>query len=374
MKTLFLIFSITLLLPSLLIGQGCDGLIAKAQTLIKDRHFDEAIVKIEAAKGCAKQADIDKLYADVFAGLKQQNIEAIAAQSKAVKAQAAIKVTLVALNKEKENAIAQKTIAEAAERRATAVLDKIYFYDDKLGLAYDKNSKDGRGTYGFIDKNLKTKIAFKYDEAKYFDYTGFAKVKRDTIEYLIDSLGTEYKLATNINQLLDTSITALDLSNKNLTSIPPSVFNHKQLKLLRLSNNNIETLSDSIAQLNKLLFLILDFNQIDSLPAELSQWASVQSLNLSGNQIEDIPVAFSQWKSIKSLDLNRNRIKKIPVELSQWKSIQSLNLSGNQLTSIPVELSQWTSIQSLNLSENQIDSIPPELEYVLKLNFKILTK
>ncbi len=67
-----------------------------------------------------------------------------------------------------KNALAQveieKQTAIAAEKKAKAVLDKIYFYDDKFGLAYQKNEW-GRPQYGFIDKNLKTNIEFIYDEA-----------------------------------------------------------------------------------------------------------------------------------------------------------------------------------------------------------------
>ena len=99
-------------------------------------------------------------------------------------------------------------------------LKKIDFAGGNYGLFYDKN----KNKYGFIDKELNTKIEFKYDEAKGFDgNTGFAKVKKENIPYLIDIFGIEYKLATDITQL-DSSILALDLSKQNLEIIPPSVF------------------------------------------------------------------------------------------------------------------------------------------------------
>ena len=46
-----------------------------------------------------------------------------------------------------------------------------------------------------------------------FDNTGFAKVKTGDTYYLVDTLGKEYKLATDINQL-DSSTLALDLRKK----------------------------------------------------------------------------------------------------------------------------------------------------------------
>jgi WD40 repeat protein len=87
MKTLFLILTITLLSPYFALAQGCQGLIGESQKLIKNRQFDDAIKKVEAAKGCATKEEIDKLYSDIFMGLKQQNKEAKAAQVKAEKAE-----------------------------------------------------------------------------------------------------------------------------------------------------------------------------------------------------------------------------------------------------------------------------------------------
>ncbi|NJN33360.1 MAG: WG repeat-containing protein [Saprospiraceae bacterium] len=131
------------------------------------------------------------------------------------------------------NAIQQKLKTESAKQKAQAVLDKIYFYKDRFGLAFDKNNY----SYRFIDKDLNTKIAFKYDEALPFDLTGFARVKMENTYFLIDTLGNKYPLATDINQL-DISITALDLRNKNLSEIPPSVFKQTQLKVLILYKTN----------------------------------------------------------------------------------------------------------------------------------------
>ena len=59
---------------------------------------------------------------------------------------------------QKQMANAKTEEAQAAEKKATAVLDKIYFYEDRFGLAYDKSEM----LHGFIDKDLNTKIGFQY--------------------------------------------------------------------------------------------------------------------------------------------------------------------------------------------------------------------
>lgn len=62
-----------------------------------------------------------------------------------------------------EKAEEQTKEANSANQKAQNVLDKIYFYIDKFGLAYDKDEEK----YGFIDKELNTKIAFAVLTANY---------------------------------------------------------------------------------------------------------------------------------------------------------------------------------------------------------------
>lgn len=204
----------------------------------KDK-YELALNKFNSARRCdpTKGEVIDAEINKVFAAINQQKVKAekaeqqakiekqvaLIAKEKAEKAEVATQIALGQVEKEKQTAI-------TAEKKATAVLDKIYFYDNKFGLAYSKDSS----RYGFIDKHLTKKIDFKYEEALSFDYLGFAKVKRDKIYYLIDTLGNEYKLATDENQL-DSTITALDLRNKNLETLPLSILKYPNLKILLFS-------------------------------------------------------------------------------------------------------------------------------------------
>jgi hypothetical protein len=202
-----------------------------------------------------------------------------------------------------------------------ALLDKIYFYDDKFGLAYDKNN----GSYGFIDKNLNTKIEYKYEEAFPFDWRGFAKVKKETIYYLIDTLGNEYKLATDIAQL-DSTITALDLGDKQLDSFPSVVLENTQLKVL-----------------------LLNSNQLDSLPTNFGQLKNVTTLNLSDNQLTSLPTNFGELKNVTTLNLSDNQLTSLPTNFGELKNVTTLNLSDNQLTSLPTNFGELKNLKTLRL-------------------------
>lgn len=187
--------------------------------------FQTAIEKYQALALCdpARRAYADQQILTVFKKIQALQTEAIQNAAKAK------------TNEKK---------AVKAKKVADAVLDKIYFYADEFGLAYNQLT----GQYGYIDKDLNTKIEYKYDEAFSFEEPGYAWVKRkveiqekDSSKYvdtyfLIDTLGKEYKLAYEIHQL-DSSITALDLRTASLDSMPDEVYKNKQLEILFIPKN-----------------------------------------------------------------------------------------------------------------------------------------
>ena len=247
-----------------------------------------------------------------------------------------------------------KKKAFAAEKKATAAIAKICFYKDRFGLAYDKE----KGLYGFIDKELNTKIDFKYKEASPFDETGFAKVQLEYIYYLIDTLGQEYKLATDVNHnQLDSSITALDLRNQYLKAIPSEVFEQKQLKVLLLGGNSI-AISDSIAELSALQYLELSVNYLNQIPESLSQLSALQTLDLGHNELKSLPESLSKLTALQTLDLTSNQLTSLPEHFGKLTALQTLDLTWNQLTSLPESFSQLTALQDLDLASNQLTSLP----------------
>jgi Leucine-rich repeat (LRR) protein len=332
---------ILMLIPSFSWAQQCRDyacVIAKVEKLIKQNQKDyKAILdNLDSAEGYpdSKAEEIRGLRRRVFVLIENEKNEAKRARDEAKKALAQVEIekqkaiaekryaqvaeakaknaqseTVIALNQikiERQTAIAEKTKAQAAEAKAKAVLDKIYFYDDKFRLAYDKDNKN----YGFIDKDLNIKIDFKYDEALPFDNTGFAKVKKRNAYYLIDTTGTiEYKLATDINQL-DSNITALDLRNKELTKIPPSVFQQIQLKVLLLGSNQLTSLPSEFAKLSNLTSLGLSSNRLTSLPSEFEKLTNLKTLDLANNKLTSLPSDFGKLTNLQSLDLSKNAIQK----------------------------------------------------------------
>ncbi|TRV14479.1 MAG: leucine-rich repeat domain-containing protein [Microcystis wesenbergii Mw_MB_S_20031200_S109] len=75
----------------------------------------------------------------------------------------------------------------------------------------------------------------------------------------------------------------LDLSNKNLTEIPPEIAQLTSLPRLDLGHNQIREIPEALAQLTSLQGLYLNNNQIRKIPGALAQLTSLRFLLLSNN-------------------------------------------------------------------------------------------
>ncbi len=172
-----------------------------------------------------------------------------------------------------------------------------------------------------------------------------------------------------IQQAKDERAGKLDLSNKNLTEIPPEIAHLTSLQILYLNNNQISEIPEALAHLTSLQYLHLSNNQISEIPEALTQLTSLQSLYLYNNQIREIPEALAQLTSLQHLYLNNNQISEIPEALAQLTSLQSLYLDHNQIREIPEALAQLTSLERLYLGHNQIREIPEALAHLTSLRY-----
>ncbi len=287
-------------------------------TLLQKKNYRSAVDKFFAARYCPDKPakdDLDDL-------IKKAQDQWVAALDQA--------------NKKTTAALAR---ADSALALANKIINALYFYKDSLALAY-KN-----GYYGFINKKGEIVIDYYYWEALPFDNTGYARVKKNNIAYLIDTKGVEYQLATELNQL-NSNILALDLSNKQLDSFPRAILEHPQLKVLLLSDN-----------------------QLDSLPAAFGNLAALQLLDLSSNRLTSVPVAFGELKNLKFLDLSFNQLTNIPEALGNLTSLEYLSLHVNELKNLPEALGNLNSLRFLYLSNNQLTNLPIGLKNLKQVQF-----
>ncbi len=104
-----------------------------------------------------------------------------------------------------------------------------------------------------------------------------------------------------------------------------------QACILDLSRKNLKTLPPGITSLTHLNTIILNKNKFTVFPEELLSLRSIVEIDLANNQIKEIPLGISNLKRLQVLDLSNNKITKLPEDSKYLNSIPSLNLIGNDI-------------------------------------------
>jgi len=131
------------------------------------------------------------------------------------------------------------------------------------------------------------------------------------------------------------NLNRLDLSNNQITKIPPEIGQLTHLKELILADNQITVIPPEIGQLTHLTFLCLDYNKITVIPQEIGQLTHLEHLYLSYNQITVIPPEIGQLSNLKTLTLYRNQITEIPPEIGLLTNLICIYIGHNKITEIP---------------------------------------
>jgi len=171
----------------------------------------------------------------------------------------------------------------------------------------------------------------------------FGKYKQMTmIEYMTtfsaETLINNFKLEYTVNELLN--LKKLSLPSRELTEIPPEIFDLTNLQDLSLNNNQITQVPKEIRRLTNLQELFLSNNKFIRVPPEISGMNSLQKLYLSSNRMVDAPQDESINESIRLdnlrvLHFDSNYITKIPQEIFNLNNLQVLNLINNNIMRVP---------------------------------------
>jgi len=87
----------------------------------------------------------------------------------------------------------------------------------------------------------------------------------------------------------------------------------------------------------------LSNRELTALPPEIAQLASLRELALGGNQLTVLPPEIGQLTNLKGLAPAHNQLTTLPPEIGQLTSLRRLALDGNRLTTLPRELADLLS-------------------------------
>jgi internalin A len=162
-------------------------------------------------------------------------------------------------------------------------------------------------------------------------------------------------------------LTELYIDNNQLTSLPPEISELKNLTVLHIYDNQLTSLPPEISELKKLTKLDVSNNQLISLPSEISELKSLTVLGISGNQLTSFPSEILKLKNLTVLDISHNQLTSLPSEVSELKNLTKLYIYINQLTSLPLEISELKNLTELDINDNQLISLPSEISELKNL-------
>jgi internalin A len=166
-----------------------------------------------------------------------------------------------------------------------------------------------------------------------------------------------------------------DLRRKELTAVPPNVWEMKNLSVLNLYMNKIESLPPDLGtlallgpfffffayawntntgKLTKLKALGLNENNLRTLPNELGQLTSLTMLDLRYNKLAELPATIKHLVHLNKLFLRYNRLEQLPEEIGCLVSLEMLSVRNNQLHKLPRKLSMATNLKILDISTNHL--------------------
>ncbi len=274
-------------------------------------------------------------------------------------------------------ALDQKKEVERLDEENQKITSGDYYYADRFGLKSTlRLRKDGAGRvssfyeFGYVNKKGESIIPYQFEEASPFDLnTGFARVRKDGIYYLIDTTAKPlYRMAMEIDQLSDCSFKALDLTGDQAAAIPLGLPGSSCVEILLMNGLSLDSFPKEIEKWDRLQYIGLNDNRLDSLPSGIGNLTALKKLSVDRNQLTSITREIKNLKSLEVLSLRVNRLDSLPSEIGELAALRKLRLRANHLTALPTEIGNLKALTSIDLSENKLKSLPPSFG-----NLKALT-
>ncbi|XP_026171819.1 leucine-rich repeat-containing protein 18 [Mastacembelus armatus] len=162
------------------------------------------------------------------------------------------------------------------------------------------------------------------------------------------------KMAQNCVELILDGKRRLDLSFKEVTSVPKCIQKLANVDQLDLSRNLIRKIPNFIEDFTKLTVLDLHSNYLEQLPVTIGRLQTLVVLNLCNNRLISLPDELGLLKNLHTLNLGLNLLEALPTSIAALKELRHIGLSDNRFTQVPFCLSRLNKLEKVNLDRNPI--------------------
>ncbi|MHA1111688.1 MAG: leucine-rich repeat domain-containing protein [Promethearchaeota archaeon] len=185
------------------------------------------------------------------------------------------------------------------------------------------NKKEGAVIYE-IEKGTK-RIPYLGENLK-------TKVKKKTTFALNSSSRIKYGYIVE-----DGRIVGLGVNDTELESIPDSIGELSELKLLYLNGNKLKALPESIGNLTKLEGLYLESNKLRKLPKSIGQLSNLQEIYIRSNNLKSLPDEMGNLLNLHRIMLNDNPLTALPHTFHQLENLKDLYIQNTKISLKDIE-------------------------------------
>ena len=150
-------------------------------------------------------------------------------------------------------------------------------------------------------------------------------------------------------------VIALNFWRKNLTALPPDVFEKPELEVLNASENQLTSIPEDIGRLKNLRNLDLGHNLLTDLPESLGELASLTDYLYLHDNHRRVPARLCikglviHWRPLRELRLRNTGLDEVPPPLRFLTRLNFLDLRGNPLRDVPEWINDLPELIKLDL-------------------------
>ena len=143
-----------------------------------------------------------------------------------------------------------------------------------------------------------------------------------------------------------------------LTEFPEEILSLADtLEFLDLSDNQLTELPESIIQLKNLKIIFFARNNFTEFPVVLAKLPVLSMIGFKSNFIDTVP-EYAFPSTLRWLVLTDNKIKKLPKSIGDCSLLQKCGLAGNLLEELPDEMAKCVNLELLRIAANELKVLP----------------
>ncbi len=150
----------------------------------------------------------------------------------------------------------------------------------------------------------------------------------------------------------------LNLRNKRITQVPPTINCLKKLKRLNVDQNLLKEIPKTIGSLHYLEDFLADGNELLSIPDTIGNCQALKTLYLANNKIWEIPQNLKQLKNLEIIDLTNNQVRVVPPQINLLTKIRLIKLDHNLLTELAPAIGEIKNLEVLTVRSNKLTTLP----------------